>query len=95
MQVVIQPAAAADLEQAFSWYEERRPGLGAEFLAEIRSAIKQIETHPESSPVVHRDIRRLMLRRFPYGLFYRIYDEMVVVIGCMHARRHSSRWKNR
>jgi toxin ParE1/3/4 len=73
MQVVIQPAAAADLEQAFSWYEERRTGLGEEFSAEVRNAIEQIEAHSESSPLVHREIRRLTLRRFPYGLFYRVY----------------------
>ena len=95
MQVVVRPAAAADIDEAFVWYERRRPGLGYEFLAELQSVRENVVTHPLAFPVIHRDTRRVLLRRFPYGLFYRAYDDVIVVVACMHGRRDPKRWMSR
>lgn len=65
MQPIVRPAAAADIEQAFLWYEERRPGLGDEFLVAVQRALDNITAHPARYPVIHRDARRVLLRRFP------------------------------
>lgn len=46
-------------------------------------------------PVVHRDTRRLLLRRFPYGVFYRLVKDEIVVVGCLHAKRHPRVWRGR
>jgi plasmid stabilization system protein ParE len=94
--VVVRPSAAADIEDAYQWYEEQRVGLGAEFLVALRATMDIVLVHPEAFPVLHRDTRRVLLRnRFPYGLFYRIHDETVVVVACMHAKRRPRRWKSR
>ena len=94
--VVIRPAAAADIEDAFHWYETQQPGLGEQFLAALRSMQERLLDHPESFPVLYRDTRRgLIPQRFPYGLFYRIYDDTIVVVACMHARRDPRRWQRR
>jgi toxin ParE1/3/4 len=69
---ILRPAAAADVEDAWRWYEARREGLGDEFLKVAQATLESICAHPESAPVVHRDIRRKLLRRFPYGFFYRL-----------------------
>ena len=94
MPTLIRPAAAADIEEAFLWYERRQTGLGEEFLRALQSALENIATHPIRYPVVHRETRRALLRRFPYGIFFRVYDELVVVVACMHGRRHPRRWRS-
>lgn len=95
MNVIVRPAAAADIEDAHRWYSERRAQLGTEFLLELRSAMARVLDRPESFAVVHRNTRRIRLRRFPYGLFYRIYDGTIVVVACMHGRRDPRKWKSR
>ncbi len=94
MPVLIRPAAAADIEEAFLWYERRQTGLGEEFLRALQSALENIAAHPARYPVVHRETRRALLRRFPYGIFYRVYDELIVVVACMHGRRDPRRWRS-
>jgi len=92
---ILRPAAAADVEDAWRWYEERREGLGDEFLEVVRAALESIRAHPDSAPVVHRDVRRQLLRRFPYGLFYRVIGGQVVVVACFHAKRNPRVWRSR
>lgn len=95
MTLILRPAAAADVEEAFRWYEARRDGLGDEFLEVVQSGLYSIGSHPQASPVVHRDIRRHLLPRFPYALFYRLIEGESVVIGCFHAKRHPRLWGSR
>ncbi len=95
MPPVLRPAAAADIEEAFLWYERQRAGLGEEFLAVVQSALDHIVTHPTRHPLIHRDTRRALVHRFPYAIFYRVYEEVVVVVACIHGRRDSIRWKSR
>ena len=92
--ILIRPAAAADIDEAFLWYERQQTGLGDEFLAVVQIALENIEAHPTRCPLVHREVRRALLPRFPYGIFYRVYGERVVVIACMHGRRNPKRWKS-
>ncbi len=91
---IFRPAAAADVEDAYRWYEAQQAGLGEEFLAAVSAALESVAANPERFPVVHRQTRRALLRRFPYGLFYRIIDDQVVVVACMHARRDPQRWQS-
>ncbi len=95
MQLLVRPAAAADIEEAYRWYEQQRAGLGEEFLAAVDSILGAIVAHPTTYPVIHREARRALLRRFPYAVFFRSYGETVVVLACMHGRRDPSRWKGR
>jgi plasmid stabilization system protein ParE len=93
MSVLIRQAAAADIGEAFLWYERQKAGLGNEFLAVVQSALENIDAHPTRYLIVHRETRRALVRRFPYGGFYRVYGEVVIVVACMHARRNPMRWK--
>ena len=56
---IFRPAAAADVEDAYRWYEDQRAGLGDEFLAAVSSVIESLVTYPERFPVVHRQTRRV------------------------------------
>jgi len=95
MQIVVRPAAAADIDEAFLWYEGQRPGLGSEFLASAQTVVDAIAQHPLRYPVIRRNTRRALLRRFPYAIYFRVYGEVIVVVACMHGRRNPRRWQAR
>lgn len=93
--VLVQPAAAADIEEAFLWYEGQRVGLGLEFRSELEATIDRVAANPQLYQVVHRNTRRALLRRFPYGVLYRAYPEAIIVVAVMHGRRAPKRWQSR
>ena len=93
--LLVRPAAAADIEEAYLWYEKQRAGLGDEFLAAVDSLLGEIVAHPTAYQAIHREVRRALLRRFPYAVFFRLYGETVVILACMHGRRDPIRWKAR
>ena len=95
MQVLVRPAAAADIDDAFLWYEGQRPGLGADFLRTVDSALAAIQSNPQLHAVIYRNTRRALLRRFPYGVYYRVYPDSIVIVACMHGRRDPKRWQVR
>jgi plasmid stabilization system protein ParE len=87
--------AEADVEEAFEWYEAQRPGLGAAFRRALDIAVAAVENHAEAYAVIHRGTRRVLLPRFPYGLYYRVLEQNIVVVACMHAKRHPRTWRSR
>jgi toxin ParE1/3/4 len=93
--LVIRPEAEADLAEAFAWYEERRRGLGERFLLSVEASLATIQRHPESFPLVHGPIRRALLRRFPYGVFYTVEEPAIVVLAVFHCRRDPRGWQER
>jgi hypothetical protein len=69
--VFIRPRAEADLQDAMRWYEERKPGLGNEFGIAVGAATRSLETNAEQRPIYYRGLRRVLIREFPYKVFYR------------------------
>ena len=61
-----------DLADAAVWYEEQREGLGHQFLDEVLSVFSVISETPLMFPIVHRNIRRALIHRFPFGVYYRV-----------------------
>jgi plasmid stabilization system protein ParE len=82
--VVVRPAAAADIEEAFLWYEKQRSRLGTDFRLELTATLERIANDPELCQVIYRNTRRALLRRFPYGVFYRVHSDAIVVVAVMH-----------
>jgi plasmid stabilization system protein ParE len=95
MQFIVRPAAAADIDEAFLWYEGQRAGLGNEFLAAAQALLEAIAQRPLGYPVIHRNARRALFHRFPYCVYYRVYGDIIVVVACMHGRRDPRRWQSR
>ena len=87
----IRPEAESDIQNTFRWYEEQRIGLGHEFLLSFEAALEHLQTYPLSGPRTYRLLRRLLLRRFPYGVYYIIYKNRVVIVACFHCHR-DPRW---
>lgn len=95
MNVRLTQETEGDLAEAAAWYRQRGPGLAEAFLGSVETAFESIRLLPGAYPVVHRHVRRVLLRRFPYSLFYQVANDEVVVIGCFHAARDPRRWQDR
>jgi plasmid stabilization system protein ParE len=70
-------------------------GLGVRFRAELALAAQRIAGNPLRFPVILHDVRRALLRRFPYSLLFRVETEAVTVIACFHASRDLQEWQCR
>jgi len=92
--VVFRAAATADVEAAYGWYEGQRRGLGSEFRSEVDAAVDLISKAPLAFPLVRRSIRRALLRRFPYALYFRATSTEIIVLA-VHGRQDPSRWQSR
>ena len=95
MLVVFRSATTSDVDAAYEWYENQQQGLGSAFRLAIDAAVELIAANPSASPVVRRNIRRVLLSRFPYALFYRVVGDEVVVEACIHAKQHPRAWRSR
>jgi toxin ParE1/3/4 len=93
--VVVSPEAKTDLKDVASWYEQQREGLGDEFLECVDEALDRIRQFPQLSPKVFRDLRRRVVRRFPYVVIFRIDDDQITVVAVYHGRRHPRGWQKR
>jgi len=95
MKFVVRPAATADLRRAYLWYEAEREGLGEDLLREVRQTIDRVASTREAYAVISRDTRRCLVHRVPYGIFFRVVDEVVVIVACYHLSRRPASWKRR
>ncbi|MFA7387599.1 MAG: type II toxin-antitoxin system RelE/ParE family toxin [Thiohalobacteraceae bacterium] len=93
--VAFRRAAFRELVEAAEWHEERHAGLGTDFAAEINHAIELLKEHPERFPQMHKDVRCVRVRRFPYSVFFRIEPHRIVVLAVFHARRDPTVWQER
>jgi toxin ParE1/3/4 len=74
----LRPEAEADLQEAYRWYEGQRSGLGDDLLLCVEAALQVLQDNPNQFPEVYKEVRRLVLRRFPYSIFYLSRSESVV-----------------
>ncbi|MBI3270700.1 MAG: type II toxin-antitoxin system RelE/ParE family toxin [Planctomycetes bacterium] len=84
-----------DLAEAYEWYEERRVGLGEEFLSCVEACVEALARTPELHPIVHEDYRRALVRRFPYAIFYEVVGESVTIYCVFHTSREPAKWQKR
>jgi plasmid stabilization system protein ParE len=93
--LVFRPEVREELEEVYHWYESQKPGLGDDFLDSVDKLLNQICRMPESYPAIHRDIRRSVMKRFPYAVYYRIVSRRVIVTAVFHSRRSPKAWQKR
>jgi plasmid stabilization system protein ParE len=70
-------------------------GLGEDFLDEFEAAINAIWDAPEGWQIIEGDLRRYLMRRFPYGIYYRAVDEELRILVVKHHSRHPDYWRHR
>ena len=91
MNIFLRPEVRADLEDATSWYDAQKRGLGGEFLDEVDAVFHRMEKHPLQFPKYHGDL----LRRFPYSVYFLKERRRIVVVGILHQRRSPRSWQQR
>lgn len=95
MQREILASAQAELEEAFDFYEGRRPGFGDELTADFESAVAEILQNPAIGRRLAGDVRRWSLHQFPYALIYQIRPNFILIVAVAHFRRKPDYWRNR
>ena len=85
--VRLEPEAKQDIREAWQWYEQRRTGLGEEFVDAVDDVFELIAAAPERFPLVHRNVRQVLIKRFPYSVCYVVESGVVYVVAVLHSRR--------
>lgn len=93
--LIIRPEAELDIRDAFEWYDAQTAGLGSEFVRAVDTCLSSIGRNPLSYPVIYKQVRRALMRRFPYGTLYVFDQNLIIVIACFHSKRNPKSWKDR
>lgn len=92
----ISAAAQRDIEAAKEWYAAQQvPGLDLRFRREVEQVLQRVEDLPLGFPLVHKDVRRANLHRFPYSVFYHQRAGAPFVLAVTHHARHPRVWQRR
>jgi toxin ParE1/3/4 len=83
--LLIRASAKRDIVEACSWYERQRPGLGTAFLHELDTAIARVVENPTQFPLFRDSVRRVLLARFPYAVYY--FQSSLTILRVLHLRR--------
>ena len=89
------PGADLDVEAAFEWYEAEEPGLGSEFLDELRTTYNRVLDFPRGYQELRSGIRRALTRRFPYAIYFSIEQETIIVVAVLSTARDPAEWQLR
>ena len=93
--LIIRPEAETEMAEAFDWYEARVHGLGSDFLLCLDAVFNSILRNPQQFPQIHKVVRRALIRRFPYEVFFLDEKERVIVLSVFHAKRNPKIWRER
>lgn len=93
MRLRFRPQARRELLDAKAWYEERATGLGLEFSLAVDAAVQNVAQRPLPFPLVEESVRRALVKRFPYTVFYTYSADEVLVVGVFHHRREPLSWR--
>lgn len=93
--VFLRQEAKAEFDAAIDWYEQQQSGLGPEFAERVQAVFDRVSATPEMRPTVYRDVRKALVRQFPYSIFYRVYADRIVVLAVFHNKRNPKIWKSR
>jgi plasmid stabilization system protein ParE len=87
--------AAAEFREARDWYEARREGLGVQFAECVDEAVTRAAAAPERCQLIQETIRRALVRRFPYAVFFVTESSRIVVLAVFHCARDPEEWQRR
>ena len=95
MRAIFDPQAQAEFDAVRRYYNQQKTGLGDDFTETVRQGLQRVLAQPESCPVEFDDVRRLVLRRFPYKLLYSVEADHLYVIAVAHQHRKPGYWRDR
>jgi plasmid stabilization system protein ParE len=89
------PAVRGEVDDGYRWYEQRRVGLGQDFLNEVDRVVAEIAANPARYGFADRDIREGLLNRFPFAVYYRVLPNRIRVLAVYHTARDPFGWRSR
>ena len=95
MKSAMHPEAREEFLAAIDYYNEAEPGLGMAFYSEVEAAIGLIENYPDLWTEIGDNIRRCLVRRFPFAILYSKESRRVFIYAIMHTKREPNYWRNR
>ena len=93
--LIFKPIAELDAADTYRWYNDKRDGLGDEFLLALDAEFNAIQRNPFHFLVVYKNIRRALTRRFPFGIFFIVEEDTIFVLAIQHTSRNPKVWKGR
>ncbi len=93
--ILFRPGARQEFNEICNWYERHRDNLGQRFESRLNETLRVISESPLSFPVAYRDVRRALVRPFPYGIYYLFHEDIIHVLAVMHGHRDPKVWKSR
>ncbi len=93
--IIIRPEAENDLSFAYDWYDKQQAGLGRDFILEFSACMDRISDSPHLYSELYRGIRRALVRRYPYGIYYVVTGNDINVLAVIHLAMQPVRWKKR
>src|SRR3990170_8776433 len=93
--VIVRPEAEDDLKEAYSWYEDKRTGLGYDFLLQVDAGLNFIQRNPTIHPIEYKGTRKHLIKRFPYKIIYFVENERIIVLAVIHGKRRPDLIKKR
>jgi len=89
------PEAEIEFNKSIDYYEEIESGLGYDFALEVYSTIKRSVEFPDAWTVLEGEIRRSLVKRFPYGILYSKEQKGIFIVAVMNLHRQPEYWKHR
>jgi len=93
--LIINPFAELDLQVAYEWYDLNKEDLGQEFLTEVENTLNRIHQNPQQYQKTKGQIRMAVVKRFPFGVFYFIKEDVIIVFAIFHFSRNPQILKKR
>ena len=88
-------AAREEFIESANWYKGKSLQLGLDFITEIERCLSLVAENPLSYEIIHKDIRRIVVKRFPFNVYYRVEAKRIVVLAVFHGKRDPELWKAR
>lgn len=92
---IINPFAELDLHSSIEFYEFQKRGLGEDFLYDVETTLKRIESNPHQFYQVKRNVRKALLDKFPFGVFFYLKDDLITVFAIFHFSRNPKKLSTR
>jgi len=93
--IEFKPEVYDDIKIAYDWYESQRVGLGEDFLLTLEESYAKIARTPKLYQLIYKTVRRKLVRRFPYGVFFTLRDDKIIVIAVLHTKSNPVTWNER
>jgi len=94
-EIIIKPIVFLDVEEAVIYYDKKLKGLGNRFYNNFITSLNEIEINPHNYSYIKNPVRKHIIKKFPYKIYYIATVDKIIVIGVSHAKRSNTYIKRR